>query len=79
MILLHGDSDTLVPLAQSQVMDEALTKAGVPHQFVIVKNAMHSFTAKPGMQIDPSWDEIQNDVRDFFIKTLGDPRPALPK
>jgi acetyl esterase/lipase len=79
MLMMHGDADTLVPLAQSQVMDEALTKAGVPHQLIIVKNAMHSFTAKPGTTPNLTWEEIQNDVRDFFVKTLGDPLAASPK
>jgi hypothetical protein len=60
-------------------MDEALTKAGVPHQLIIVKNAMHSFTAKPGTTPNLTWEEIQNDVRDFFVKTLGDPLAASPK
>jgi dipeptidyl aminopeptidase/acylaminoacyl peptidase len=55
MLLVHGDSDTLVPLGQSTVFDEALTKAGVPHQLLAVKNGGHGFTPKPGTKIDPNW------------------------
>jgi len=74
ILMIHGEADTLVPFAQSQVMADALANAGAPHQLITVKNAMHSFTAKPGTQIDPNWETIQNNARDFFIKNLGDPR-----
>jgi dipeptidyl aminopeptidase/acylaminoacyl peptidase len=73
MLLVHGDSDTLVPLAQSIVFDAALTKAGVPHQFLIVKNAGHGFGPKPGTTIDPSRAEIQEIVFAFFAKYLKAP------
>jgi len=73
MLLVHGDSDGLVPLAQSTVFDEALTKAGVPHQFVIVKNADHGFNPVPGKTIDPTRLEIYQDVLDFFGKYLKTP------
>jgi acetyl esterase/lipase len=70
MLLVHGDSDTLVPLAQSTVFDEALAKAGVPHQLLIVKNAGHVFQPKPGTTIDPSSAEILKTVFAFFDKYL---------
>ncbi len=40
-LLIHGDKDDLVPIQQSQVMDAALTKAGVEHKFVVVAGAGH--------------------------------------
>ena len=70
MLLVHGDSDGLVPLAQSTVFDEALTKAGVPHQFLVVKNGDHGFRPKPGTTIDPSGPDIQKAVFAFFDKYL---------
>ena len=70
MFLIHGDSDSLVPLAQSTVFDEALTKAGVPHQFLIVKNGEHSLKPKAGTKIDPGWPDINNAVIAFFDKYL---------
>jgi len=76
MLLVHGDSDGLVPLAQSTVFDEALTKAGVPHQLLVVKNADHGFSPKPGTTIDPSWPAINKAVFDFFDKYLKAPQPA---
>jgi acetyl esterase/lipase len=73
MLLVHGDSDGLVPLAQSTEFDAALTKAGVPHQFVIVKNADHGFRPKVGMLIQPSPREITKIVFDFLAKYLKGP------
>jgi acetyl esterase/lipase len=73
MLLVHGDADTLVPLAQSTVFDAALTKAGVPHEFVVVKNAGHGFKPMPGTTIDPSGAEIFKTVFAFFDKYLKTP------
>jgi len=73
MLLVHGDSDNVVPLAQSTVFDEALTKAGVPHQFLIVKNAGHGLAPNPGTTIDPSNAEIQKTLDAFLAKYLKTP------
>jgi acetyl esterase/lipase len=68
MLLVHGDSDDLVPLAQSTMFDAALTKAGVPHRFIIVKNAGHGFA-----MVDPSRPEIYQAVDVFLAKYLKAP------
>jgi len=73
MFLVHGDSDGTVPLEQSIVLDQALTKADVPHQFLIVKNGDHGFRPKPGTTIDPGLGDIQKAVFDFFDKYLKTP------
>jgi len=73
MLLVHGDSDTLVPTAQSTAFDEALTKAGVPHRLLLVKNAEHDLKPKPGTTIDPSYQDVLKDVVDFFDKYLKSP------
>lgn len=70
MLLVHGDADGLVPLAQSQVLDAALTKAGVPHELIVVKNGGHGFRPKPGTTIDPSKEDINKAVFAFFDKYL---------
>ena len=70
-LLIHGDSDGLVPLAQSQVFDAALATAGVPHQLIVVKNADHGFRPLPGKSIDPGYAGINKAVFDFFGKYLG--------
>jgi len=70
MLLVHGDSDGLVPFAQSTVFDEALTKAGVPHELLVVKNGDHGFRPKPGTTIDPAWPGIDKAVFTFFDNYL---------
>ena len=73
MLLVHGDADTLVPLAQSTVFDDALTKAGVPHQLLIVKNGGHGLGPKPGTTIEPSARDIQKAAYAFLDKYLKAP------
>lgn len=74
-LIIHGDADTLVPLAQSQVFVDALKKAGVPHQFLVVKNGTHGLGAKAGTTIDPGWPAINQAVEDFFAKYLKTATP----
>ncbi len=78
MLLVHGDADSLVPLAQSLVFNDALAKAGVPHQLIVVKNGIHGLAPVPGTQIDPGWPVITQAVRDFFAKYLGTPPKTPP-
>jgi len=70
MLLVHGDSDMTVPVLQSIALDAALTKVGVPHQLIIVKNAGHGFKPCPGTIIDPSNAEIDGAVFAFCSKYL---------
>ncbi len=41
VLLIHGTDDTVVPISQSVAMDAALTRAGRPHQFVILAGEDH--------------------------------------
>ncbi|MEY4320681.1 MAG: hypothetical protein RLZZ471_622 [Actinomycetota bacterium] len=51
-LLVHGDSDTMVPLQQSRALAEKLQSAGVKHEFVIIPNGEHGFMGLPQEQID---------------------------
>lgn len=42
-LLIHGDADLVVPVQQSQVLHEALTKAKVPTQLVVLPGAQHGY------------------------------------
>lgn len=42
-LLIHGDEDAMVPLGQSEMMHEALVKAGVATELIVVKGAGHGF------------------------------------
>ncbi|KKL79296.1 hypothetical protein LCGC14_2016240, partial [marine sediment metagenome] len=65
-LIMHGDRDRLVPLAQSQLLHDALTKAGVKSTFKIVKGGGHGFAGP----------EIDKTVREFFDKHLKGKTPA---
>ena len=43
MLLIHGTDDAWVPLDQSVRMAEALDRARVPHQLLVVEGARHGF------------------------------------
>lgn len=40
-LIVHGDQDPLVPLNQSELLEAALRKAGVPVQLVVIKGGGH--------------------------------------
>lgn len=40
-VLIHGDADTDVSWGESEAMDNALTKAHVPHEFISVPGGGH--------------------------------------
>jgi len=42
-LLIHGDSDALVPLSQSELLAQALSAAGVRNDVVVIEGADHCF------------------------------------
>jgi len=44
ILLVHGRDDTVVPLQQSQIMADALKKAGKPYELVVMKGEDHWLT-----------------------------------
>ena len=55
-LIVHGDSDKVVPLQQSQAMDQALAKAGVRHKLEIIPGGGHDDkTFEPGMMKALAW------------------------
>lgn len=65
-LILHGDSDKLVPIEQSRSLLAALQAVGVPAELIVVTNAGHSFKPLEGMTISPSRMEIARLVVAFF-------------
>lgn len=55
-LIVHGDSDKLVPLQQSQAMDDALAKAGVEHKLEVIAGGGHDDkTFGPGLMKALQW------------------------
>lgn len=63
-LILHGTKDTTVPLAQSEKLAEALKKAGVEHELVVVEGAPHSF------HLEPKGHDLRPKVIAFFDRHL---------
>ncbi len=59
-LIMHGDKDNLVPLGQSELLHEALRKAGVASTLHVVQGAGHGFGGP----------EVQKMVDEFFDKHL---------
>ena len=55
-LIIHGDSDKIVPLQQAQAMDRALAKAGVEHKLEVVPGGGHDDkTFGPGLMKALQW------------------------
>lgn len=70
-LIVHGDKDPTVPLNQSQLLFEALKKAGVSVQFHTIRGAGHG---GPGFN-DPKIEEM---VAGFFDRRLKAGASATP-
>src|SRR5439155_16812311 len=70
LLLIHGDRDELVPVAQSEEMERALRRAGRAVRFIRVRSARHNLAPVPGERMTPSQDEINRAIADFFSRTL---------
>jgi acetyl esterase/lipase len=64
VLILHGTKDSTVPVEQSQLMAEALKKAGVEHELILVEGAPHSF------HLEPKEKDLRPAVIGFFNKHL---------
>jgi acetyl esterase/lipase len=67
ILLLHGDKDIILPIAQSKYMMDVAKKVGADVNLYIVKNSGHSFVGK---NIEPSMDEINDYSANFIMKHL---------
>jgi acetyl esterase/lipase len=68
-LIVHGDSDPLVPHHQSELLEAALKKAGVPVIFYTVKGGGH------GGFRDPKVPELTRDFLNKYLKSAtGQPR-----
>jgi acetyl esterase/lipase len=71
-LVIQGDRNTLVPPNQSQELLQKLQAAGVSARLVMVANAGHMLKpTPPGAQINPSNQQINKTVADFFDQHLN--------
>jgi acetyl esterase/lipase len=71
-LIIHGEKDTAVIIQQSELLYNALTKAGVKARLVRVKNAGHGFAPSPaGASISPGTKEIEDMEVQWFKDVFG--------
>ena len=66
-LLIHGDADQVVPLAQSQRFAAALRQAEVPLEFVTIRSGTHSLFAPVG---NPDAENARGKILRFLDKHL---------
>jgi dipeptidyl aminopeptidase/acylaminoacyl peptidase len=66
-LIMHGDRDPMMPLAQSEILRDALNQAGVEATLRVVRGAGHGFDGP----------EIIDAVRQFFDLHLKPKRRAV--
>ncbi len=59
-LIVHGDKDTTVPLSQSELLETALKKAGVPVTLYVAEGRGHGISGA----------DVDKKVREFFDKQL---------
>ena len=68
-LLIHGDKDTTVPLAQSVVFSKNLTNAGVQSNLIVVKNANHILLPDGG-DLSPSTQSLSQSIQGYILSHL---------
>jgi acetyl esterase/lipase len=69
-LIVHGEQDHLVPIAQAEHMAAALKQAGIYYDFIRIKNGGHGLRAeKP---TDPPADPDPNAQQELIIKFLDE-------
>ena len=70
-LLIHGDDDKVVLVAQSRIGEAALKKAGVPVQSIYIPGIDHSFIGKNPAATRDATLRATNATFDFFHARLG--------
>ncbi|HJN13059.1 MAG TPA: alpha/beta hydrolase [Pirellulaceae bacterium] len=63
-LILHGTKDALVPVSQSHVLHETLTKAKTSSDLIVIEGAPHSF------HLQPKQRDLRPAVIEFFDRHL---------
>ena len=75
ILIGHGENDGMVIMSQSELLFDALKKAGVTAEFIRVKNADHMYRPNPKEAVvSPSVEEMNQKTMDWFKKWLGVPK-----
>ncbi|MBY0563132.1 MAG: alpha/beta fold hydrolase [Hyphomonadaceae bacterium] len=71
LLIIHGDRDRTVPVEQSEIMEQAMRRAGKPVRFVRLEDTDHYFTPDQGA----AWRTVMTESLAFFNQHIG---PGVP-
>jgi acetyl esterase/lipase len=64
VLTLHGDQDTLVPIAQAKLLDAKMKKVGADHTLMIFKGQGHGFAGEHRMKATQAmWDFFEMHLK----------------
>jgi acetyl esterase/lipase len=66
-LIIHGDMDPIVPLAQSEELASTLKSVGVPVSLVVVKGGGHALDEPTA---EPNTEQIESLIVDFFVREV---------
>jgi len=69
-LILHGDMDGVVPLAQAETLHKILTEAGVSSTLVVLKGGDHSLQSLNGKTTVPTQEEYSKIISEFLEANL---------
>ncbi|WP_374528193.1 alpha/beta fold hydrolase [Novosphingobium sp.] len=72
-LLIHGDEDKVVPVAQSHLAEARLRAAGVPVEAIYIPGVDHSFIGHTPAETRDATNRATNATFDFFHAKLGVP------
>jgi acetyl esterase/lipase len=75
-LVIHGTSDSLVPIAEAEFFVEALRAVGAPVQFLPVHRAQHAFDVLGGVRTRALAVRIEQFLESTFSETVSDPLPS---
>lgn len=68
-LIIHGSSDRVVPISQSKLLYDDLTRAGIDAEYVTVPSANHGF-AGPELT-KQHYQSLKDNVASFLRETIG--------
>jgi dipeptidyl aminopeptidase/acylaminoacyl peptidase len=75
LLIGHGENDGMVIINQSELLYDALKKAGVQTEFIRVKNADHMYRPNPANAVvSLSVEEMNIKTIEWFKKWLAEPK-----
>jgi len=69
-LIIHGDKDGVVPLAQAETLQNTLTEAGVPSTLVVIQGGDHGLQTLNGDPTVPTQEEYSKMISDFINANL---------